>query len=158
MFKKVSHAYEVLIGKTKSQFFEEDMFADFFASFLRKYKSVLTFRSWLLTQAEWADDWNSPEATEARRKATEEMWEEEERLLQNDTRIRSQFIRIVEIGNKYGQQFCTDKILDDIPVWPEYAATEGIVSKFIFTNFQHSAVHPYSSGLSFYSYVLFPRC
>lgn len=40
MFKKISHAYEVLIGKTKNSFFEDDLFADFFASFLRKYKSM----------------------------------------------------------------------------------------------------------------------
>eukprot|EP01127_Copromyxa_protea_P021125 TRINITY_DN717_c0_g1_i1.p1 TRINITY_DN717_c0_g1~~TRINITY_DN717_c0_g1_i1.p1 ORF type:complete len:314 (-),score=65.20 TRINITY_DN717_c0_g1_i1:518-1459(-) len=112
MFKKVAHAYEVLIGKTKNrEFFEEDLFADFFASFLRKHKK-------------WTEDWNSPEATEARKKATQEMWEEEERKLQNDTRLRTDSVNWID--------------LDSIPVWPKYAEKEGIVSKFIFTHFPYS--------------------
>lgn len=45
MFKKVSHAYETMIGKTKNQFFEDDLFADFFASFLRKYQRTTKFLS-----------------------------------------------------------------------------------------------------------------
>ena len=40
MFKKIANAYEKLIGKTKTEFYVEDVFANFFNNFFHKYKGL----------------------------------------------------------------------------------------------------------------------
>lgn len=74
----------------------------------------------------------------ARKKATQEMWEEEERV-QTGSHVRKQFVKIVELGTFQEIPDLTE--VGAIPVWPAYASVEGIVSKFIFSNFKHSLVN-----------------
>jgi len=40
MFKKITMAYEVLSGHTESKFFQEDVFANFFAAFFQKISKM----------------------------------------------------------------------------------------------------------------------
>jgi hypothetical protein len=87
MFKKIANAYEKLIGKSTGAQFVEDVFANFFNNFFHKYKGVAIDRLLFVivyfaiidaNLVEWTDNWNSPESQQARREATEKLWEKEE--------------------------------------------------------------------------------
>jgi len=113
MFKKVTLAYEALSGHTKSKFYHEDVFANFFSAFFKKYQK-------------WGEDWTSPENKEARRKATEKLWEEEEEKWNNH----------VSLSISHGGNLKINYI-DNIKPWPEYARERNIRSLNIVSSFDH---------------------
>jgi len=124
MFKKITRAYEVLSGHTESKFYQEDIFANFFAAFFKKYQK-------------WGDDWSSPENKEARRKATQQLWAEEEEKWNNHCSLSITHMGKLKIV-----------YLNSMDTWPEYALNKHIHSLNIMSSFNCDTV--LNSKISFW--------
>jgi O-acetyl-ADP-ribose deacetylase (regulator of RNase III) len=109
MFKKIANAYEKLIGKTKTEFYVEDVFANFFNNFYHKYK-------------DWTDSWDSPETKEKRKNATKKLWEEEEEKELNGKNLKVQ--------GKRTSVYC-----GDIPDWKTFVTARKLETPAVLTPF-----------------------
>lgn len=119
MFKKVANAYEKLIGKATGAQFVEDVFANFFNNFFHKYK-------------EWTDNWNSPESVQARKEATQRLWEAEE-AKEREGGLKKHAVNIVHVDTLVDYvTYCKLRHVDMPPVLSAFQFNEEINKKIAF--------------------------
>jgi len=90
----------------------------------------------------WGDDWSSPENKEARKKATQALWEEEEEKW--NSRVSLSVTHMGKLRKVY---------LNEINLWPEYALDKSIHSLNIASSFQYDG--ELNSKISFWKGAIY---